>query len=282
MNIEKKIHKKNLFNKNLYNFFHKHQRKLPWRDKIDGYTVLVSEFMLQQTQVNRVIPFYIHFLKTFPSINILAKATLDQVLRAWNGLGYNRRAKYLLDAAIHIVDKHNGIIPHKYSDLITLKGIGEGTAMAIITYTYNQKNIFVETNIRSVFLLFYQNYFKKKLTKIDDTEIKILVNYYCDNNNPRQWYYAMMDFGTFLKKKFKDKHIQKSKHFTKQSKFENSLRQLRGKIITFILSHHSSHITTNTLKDQFQDTQLYNALHSLIKDNLLFFNSNTDSYYISQ
>lgn len=223
----------NEFNNILSTFYKKNKRCLEWRDKINGYYILISEFMLQQTQVSRVINFFNSFIAQLPTIKDLANAEQSQVISLWSGLGYNRRALYLHNAAKIIYTEHNGIIPTDYMLLIKIKGIGEYTAKAIVTFTYNIPLIFVETNIRSVFFIYFKEFFINK-EKIDDTLIKKLIENTIQKDNPRTWYYALMDLGTELKKKYKDKHIQKSKLFTKQSKFNGSLRQIRGKIIKIL------------------------------------------------
>jgi A/G-specific adenine glycosylase len=128
-----------------------HYRKMPWRDNTDPYNVLVSELMLQQTQVDRVIPKFELFMLTFPSILSLSKASLADVLIAWNGLGYNRRAKYLHESAKKIVSDFEGKIPQSYEKLTSLPGVGPNTAGAILAYSYNQPVVFIETNIRTVY-----------------------------------------------------------------------------------------------------------------------------------
>ena len=274
------IQKKNIFNINLYKFYSKNKRILPWRDINNPYYVFFSEFMLQQTQVNRVIPIFNKFITIFPTLQSLAQTSLDKVIELWNGLGYNKRANYLFNAAKTIYYNFNGIIPNDYNNLINIKGLGSYSAKAIVTYSYNIHYIFTETNIRTVFLVLYKKYFLQKNTKISEIEFELLVNYYCDQNNTKEWYYAMMDFGSFLKKKYRNQHIQKSKAFTKQSKFQNSFRQLRGNIIKIILQNNKKQIKQETLLMQINDIRIENAINSLIKDNLLFFDTINHTYSI--
>ncbi|MCA9327351.1 A/G-specific adenine glycosylase, partial [Candidatus Saccharibacteria bacterium] len=123
-------------------------RDMPWRSDTRPYYVLVSELMLQQTQVDRVIPKFQAFIAAFPDERILAQASLADVLKLWQGLGYNRRAKFLHDAAKHVVA--SGDFPLDEAGLVTLPGVGKNTAGAIMAYAYNQPAIYVETNVRAV------------------------------------------------------------------------------------------------------------------------------------
>jgi A/G-specific adenine glycosylase len=224
---------------------------LPWRKTKDPYKILVSEVMLQQTQVDRVLPFYKNFLKAFPTVQALAKAPLSKVLKAWQGLGYNRRGKFLQLTAQAIVKTHAGRFPKTVSALQDLPGIGPYTAGAIATFAYNQPEIFIETNIRTVFLYFC---FNPKIsrtvldTDISDRDILPLVGEALQKTKlePREFYAALMDYGSYLKKQG-IKLNKQSKHYVKQSKFEGSARQLRGAILRELLkkSQTLSQLTKN-------------------------------------
>ena len=264
------INKANI-NTNLYSFYKKYKRNLRWREEHNPYCVMVSEFMLQQTQVNRVVPYFDSFISLFPTIEVLAMADQKEVLLAWSGLGYNRRALSLHNAAKIIVNQHAGIVPHNYGALLSIKGIGDYTSKAIVTYSYNIPHIFVETNIRSVFLILYRN-FASQFDTIDDVQIKLFLEEVIDRDNPREWYYAMMDFGSYLKKKHNNKHIQKSKHFTCQSPFRNSFRQLRSTILAFLLKHQSV-ISVEELHILFLDDRFFNCLSSLENDGFIKINA---------
>lgn len=185
--------------------------------------------MLQQTQVDRVIPYYRAFLKRFPTVRALAEAELQEVLRLWSGLGYNRRAKYLHEAAKTIVLTLKGRFPRSYEGLRALPGVGEYTARAVRTFAFNEPEVFIETNIRTVFMhIFYTDILQNN--KMSDTELMPLVTAAAKGQNPREWYWALMDYGVHLKRH--DLRLNsKSKHYTKQSKFEGSLRQVRGAIL---------------------------------------------------
>ena len=214
----------------VYAHFKKAGRKFPWRSTRDPYKILVSEVMLQQTQVKRVLVFYAEFMRHFPTVHVLAKAPLADVLRAWQGLGYNRRAKLLRDAAKLLVEQYGGKFPKNEQFLEGLPGIGPYTARAVMAFAFNKPVVFIETNIRTVFL----HHFFKNRTTISDSEILPYMVKMLDKKNPRKWYSALMDYGASLKK-FGVRLNAKSAHYTKQSKFEGSIRQLRGRILKMAL-----------------------------------------------
>ncbi|HAH61209.1 MAG TPA: endonuclease III [Treponema sp.] len=202
-------------------------RSFPWRETSDPYAILVSEMMLQQTQTLRVLPKYEAWLKRFPDVQALANAPLPDVLAAWNGLGYNSRAKYLQNACREVCEKYNGIFPDTKDGLDSLPGVGPYTAGAVSAFAYNNPEVFIETNIRSVFIFFF---FNGSEEKIPDEQLLPLVEQTLDRRNPREWYYALMDYGAELKKRVKNPS-RKSARYAKQSKFEGSLRQARGAIL---------------------------------------------------
>ena len=219
---------------------------LPWRLTTDPYKILVSELMLQQTQVSRVIPKYEVFLKRFPNLRSLKTSSLADVLILWQGLGYNRRAKFLWQLA-QIVPA----LPSSYDELVKLPGIGPYTANAICSFAFNQPVTMIETNIRSVFLY---HFFPTK-TNIADGQLLPLITATIDQANPRQWYWALMDYGSCLKTILPNPN-RMSKQYATQSKFEGSSRQVRGEIIKIL--------TQRKLIDR---TLLFNTLTS----NQLFF-----------
>ena len=160
-------------------------RAMPWRENTEPYYVLVSEIMLQQTQVERVIPKFQAFIELFPTIQALAGAGLDEVLRAWSGLGYNRRAKFLHTAAQKVVSDYNGVFPDSLPELLSLPGVGVNTAGAILAYSFNQPSVFIETNVRTVY--FYHLFSHQEL--VADKELKAVVEQTVDSEHPREWYF---------------------------------------------------------------------------------------------
>ena len=212
-------------------FYKAHGRDLPWRRTRDPYKILVSEIMLQQTQVSRVIPKYREFLKQFPNLRALARAQLADVLKVWQGLGYNRRAKYLWLAAQTVEKEYRGKLPADPTLLQKLPGIGANTAGAIMAFAFNKPVVFIETNIRSVFI----HEFFKRFPKIHDRIIKGSIEKTLDVRNPRRWYYALMDYGAMLKTTGQNPS-RKSAHHVWQAKFEGSNRQVRGAIIRILVA----------------------------------------------
>ncbi|MCB1194887.1 A/G-specific adenine glycosylase [bacterium] len=214
------------FQRNIYEFYKTHKRPMPWRDIDDPYRVLVSEVMLQQTQVERIIKMYPPFIDAFPAIDVLAKAPFDKVFALWQGLGYNRRALFLHRCSKIIVERFDSVIPNKPDSLAELPGLGWATACSICTFAYNMPLAFIETNIRSVYLSF----FFPDEKNVPDKHILPLVEKTLDYDNPRQWYYALMDYGVMLKKMLKNPS-RRSAHHTKQSPFDGSFRQVRGAVM---------------------------------------------------
>jgi len=213
--------------KTVWNYFEEHGRHtLPWRKTKNPYHILVSEVMLQQTQVVRVVPMYREFLKRFPTIQSLATAPLRDVLVAWQGLGYNRRAQALHKLAGVIMKEYKGSIPTTYEILLELPGIGPYTASAVSVFAYNTPFPMVETNIRTVF--FYHLFTHQE--KVSDTELLEVSRILIDSKRPREWYWALMDYGAYLKGQGVRSNM-KSKHYTPQSKFNGSDREVRGAIV---------------------------------------------------
>lgn len=222
------------FQKTVYDFYSKHKRMLPWRETTDPYRILVSEVMLQQTQVSRVISKYDRFLDAFPTLDALSQASIRDVLAAWQGLGYNRRALCLHRLAGETVSRFGGSVPGDPEDLASLPGIGSATARAICAFAFNKPVVFIETNIRSVYLF----HFFSSEGIVHDREIRPFVEATLDHSNPREWYWALMDYGVFLKGAH-DNPGKRSAHHTRQSRFEGSDRQIRGRILRLLVASES-------------------------------------------
>ena len=214
----------------IWQYYHDYGREFPWRNIDDPYKIVISEVMLQQTQTYRVIVKYEQFIEAFPSFTDLAQASLRDVLSVWQGLGYNRRGKYLHELAKMVMTQFQGKLPSEPQKLIALPGIGAATASSIAAFAFNRPTIFIETNIRTVFIHFFFN----NRTDVHDKEIMPLVEKTVDHANPREWYYALMDYGVMLKKTIINPS-RKSVHYAKQSKFEGSDRQIRGRIIHYLM-----------------------------------------------
>lgn len=220
------------FQETVYTYYRKHKRDLPWRRNTTPYRILVSEIMLQQTQAHRVAPKYNSFLKRFPSWKALAAAPLKDVLSEWQGLGYNRRALNLQRTAQIVANDLRGRLPQDKEALVTLPGIGPYTAGAIRCFAWNLPDICIETNIRSVFLHHFFN--DASCKTVSDKEILPLVEKTLDTKNPREWYAALMDYGTHLKQTLPNPN-RKSRHHIKQSPFKGSNRELRSHILKTVL-----------------------------------------------
>lgn len=190
--------------------------------------------MLQQTQANRVVEYYARFLENFRTVEALAQAPLRDVLVVWQGLGYNRRAVMLKRLAEQMVREHGGVLPQAPEALAKLPGIGRATAGAIAAFAFNAPTVFIETNIRRAYI----HHFFKEGSAVADAEIYPLVAATVDQTNPREWYRALMDYGAHLPKITANPN-RRSRHYVKQSKFEGSNRQLRGKILKLLLKNKS-------------------------------------------
>jgi A/G-specific adenine glycosylase len=206
-----------------------------WRQTDDPYRILVSEIMLQQTQVNRVAVKYPEFMAAFPDAAALARAPQSTVIAAWQGMGYNRRAIALKKCAEKIVDAFGGTVPRDPEVLATFPGIGPATASSICAFAFNQPVVFIETNIRRVFI---HSFFPDK-ESVTDKEILPLVERALDRDEPRVWYWALMDLGTELKKQMPNPN-RKSAAYTKQAPFEGSDRRIRGMILKFLIEKSPS------------------------------------------
>lgn len=237
-------------------YYRKHGRHdLPWRHTTEPYKILVSETMLQQTQVPRVIPKYREFLRAFPTVRALARAPLGDVLRAWQGLGYNRRAKLLWLGAQEVVDIHHGTYPRTYQDLVRLPGVGPYTAGAVMAFAYNEPVPLIETNIRTVYL----HHFFADRADVPDAALLPYIAATLDRRNPRVWYAALMDYGTHLKQTVGNVS-RKSRHYTRQSSFKGSMRQLRGAILRALtaapMTRHALHKALDGFSGRTIDEQL--------------------------
>ena len=266
-----------LFQKKIYNFYTKNKRSFSWRKTTDPYKILVSEIMLQQTQTKRVEKKYQEFIKVFPNFKKLAESSLHTILKVWQGMGYNRRALYLHQIAILVIENYNGKLPAEEKILQTFKGIGKNTAASICAFAFNAPTVFIETNIRSVYI----NYFFKNKKRVTDEQILNLVKQTLDYKNPREWYYALMDYGVFLKKQFKNLNLQ-SAHYIKQTAFEGSDRQIRGKILK-LLTEKNSISLTHIFKElkQFNKQRIKKILTKLVEEKFLILEKIPSKYILN-
>lgn len=237
------------FKETVWKYYRAHGRHdLPWRKTRDPYEILVSEIMLQQTQVSRVLVKYPEFLHAFPTAEKLATAPTHKLLSVWQGLGYNRRALALKRAAEIVVRNFSGKFPPDFAALVALPGIGPATASDLLAFAWNIPHPAIETNIRTVFIhhFFAEKSAKKKKSadKIHDRDILPLVEKTFDRENPREWIWALMDYGAMLKRTHGNTTGRRSKQYVRQSSFTGSNRELRSHMVKIILKKA---ITSTTL-----------------------------------
>lgn len=210
-------------------------RDFTWRTTTDPYAIWLSEVMLQQTQVVRVISYFDRWMRRFPTVDALASASTSDVLESWQGLGYNRRALMLKRAAGIISTHYDGIFPDTYAELVTLPGIGPATAAGILAFAFNTPAPYLETNVRTVVL---HELFPDE-TDVSDRDVRLIVEQASEASSeagidPRRWNYALLDYGAWLKKTFPNPS-RRSKHHTRQSTFEGSRRQKRAALLRLVL-----------------------------------------------
>ena len=249
------------FRKIIYRHFEKEGRVFPWRQDPGPWGVLVSEFMLQQTQTGRVVPYWERWMRLWPRPEDLAKASLEDVLREWSGLGYNNRARRLRECARLVAGEHGGIVPATPEELRRLPGIGPYTAGAIACFAYNYPSVFIETNIRATVIHFF---FEDRL-EVPDAEMFPILESVLDRRNPRKWHWALMDYGAELKK-ITPNPGRRSAHYTRQSPFQGSFRQIRGRLIRSLVSGGPAPAGELAKRTGLETEDVYKALDALKKD----------------
>ena len=249
----------------MWRYYRAHGRNtLPWRHTFSPYHILVSEIMLQQTQVERVIPFYWRFLEKFPTVQRLANAPLSEVIKVWQGLGYNRRAQKLYLAAQEIVGHYRGSFPKTAEQIALLPGVGSYTAHAVAAFAFNRDGIFIETNIRTAVI---HHFFDDK-ENISDEQIAKVLEQVSPKGKSREWYSALMDYGAYLKRSGIS-HNARSKKYVKQSKFVGSLREARGTILRELARGAASPVHLIELLDASRRAQMRTALQALGMEKLI-------------
>jgi A/G-specific adenine glycosylase len=245
------------FKKTIWAYYRRAERRnLLWRHTCDPYAILVSEIMLQQTQVSRVEEYYEKFIKRFPDFRALARAKTSDVLLTWQGLGYNRRAMFLKRTAEIVVARHDGRLPRERAALEQLPGIGKGTSGSLMAFAFNKPEIFIETNIRRVFI----HFFFPKRRNVTDAELTRYIERSVDRKNPREWYWALMDYGAAMSAAGAAIPVsaaaaatpranpnRRSAHYKKQLPFAGSNRELRGKIMRSTLSQKRNKMSAKEL-----------------------------------
>lgn len=237
-------------------------RDMPWRQDTRPYYVLVSELMLQQTQVERVIPKFQAFIAAFPDPQRLAEASLAEVLTLWQGLGYNRRAKFLHEAAKLVVHEFDGRFPESEAELLKLPGVGKNTAGAIRAYAFNQPSLFIETNVRTVYI----HHFFADEDAVPDAAIVEKLRATLDHEQPRAFYWALMDYGSYLKSQGL-RNTRQSKHYVRQSPLHGSIREVRGQIVRALTITDYPEVVLRELLQA--DERFALALDGLVRDGLV-------------
>ena len=241
------------FQQLVWDFYQKNRRAFPWRETTDPYKILVSEIMLQQTQADRVVAFYENWIKRFPDFKTLAHAKFSDIYPYWQGLGYNRRALNLQKTAQKVTNEFGGKLPQEITKLESLPGIGPYTARAVSIFSFNTPIFCIETNIRRVFIHhFFSTKKKSRINadknadlrgyKISDAEILKIAELAFDQQNSREWHWALMDYGAHLRATLSlskgGNPNRRAKNYTVQSKFEGSARQIRGAILKQLLAEN--------------------------------------------
>ncbi len=246
------------FQKKIFKWWEANRRVFPWRETTEPYAILVSELMLQQTQAPRVVEKFNQFVEVFPDLESLAKAQKFEILQLWSGLGYNRRAIWLQEAAQMIIERKE--FPNTPEELQKMKGIGKYSAHSILIFAFNYDLATVDTNIRRI--LVAEKFAEEKTSERDLWEIaKKLV----PKGRSRDWHNALMDYGSI------ELTVAKTgiKPLTKQGKFKGSDREYRGKILKLLLE--SKKITINQMITvlNLQEVKLESILQKMVKENLI-------------
>ena len=230
-------------------------RDLPWRRSRDPYEVWISEVMLQQTQVSRVDGRWQRWLERFPSIEVLARAEAAEGLDEWQGLGYNRRALSVWHAAQQVAEA-GGVMPSEAAQLVALPGIGPATAAGIRAFALDLPGVYLETNVRTVFLheLF------PEAEKVPDRVLVPLVDACCPKDasdpydDPRTWYFALLDYGAWLKRSIPNPSRRSAGH-VRQSRFEGSHRQKRAMAVRVLLARGEAGVTAEGLAKELSEQE---------------------------
>jgi A/G-specific adenine glycosylase len=258
-----------IFRSTVWSYYKKYGRVLPWRQTVDWYPILVSEIMLQQTQVDRVEKKYRDFLNRFPTPTVLARAKQSTVLKQWQGLGYNRRARGLQQSVQSILADYNGLLPDTADALEQLPGIGTYTASALLAFVYNQPVVLVETNVRTVMI----HFFLATERELEDSMLLQIVGQTLVRRNARDWYYALMDLGAYLKSRGV-RYNSRMKNYRRQAAFSGSNREVRGCIIRQLTGARELSIvqlakSTDAAERQITKQRIGEAAKQLVSEGLV-------------
>ena len=254
------------FRRKIWRHHKRHRRDLPFRNTRDPYRITVSEIMLQQTQIARVVPKYEAWTARWPNWRSLARAGRKQLLRQWSGLGYNRRAIALGELARKVVDKHGGELPADDHELLTLPGIGPYTAQAILIFAFDQHLAAIDTNIRRVIL-----HELDLPVSTTPKEIETIARRLVPRGGAREWHYALMDYSALAL----PRRLEKIPPASKQSPFAGSLRQIRGEIIRRLTTATSVHLSTVSRALNRNLADVRRAAESLARDDMIVLTKDT-------
>lgn len=253
------------FQRMIFSWWKNNRRNLPWRKTHDPYRILVSEVMLQQTQVSRVLPKYEEFLYFFPDVYALAAATPAKVLQVWRGMGYNRRALYLKKTAEEVVHTYHGYFPESELELLRLSGVGKYTARAIMVFANHAHVAMVDTNIRQIIVHFFFDGLPQK-----EKDIQEIADQLVPRGKSWEWHQALMDYGALELKNV----IDKTKKIKKEASipFKESNRYFRGRIIDALREKSwDEKALVAYMSDFYSKPQTFvkKIIEGLIKDTLL-------------
>jgi len=253
------------FHEDLFSWWEENRRDFPWRQTTDPYRILVSEFMLQQTQTSRVVPKYLAFLEEFRDMQTLASAKMKDVLRLWIGLGYNRRAMWLRDACIELSRMKE--FPQDFRTLLKIKGIGSYTARSILVFAYNVDLAAVDTNVQRVLKL--HGFIDEKMGK---KEVQTIADFLIPKGKSSDYHNALMDYGAVHR-------VYKERKKSKVVPFEKSNRYYRGKILKFLVEHEGSSFESIAQEVQLSQKKLMKIIDQLSKENYVLNQNN--QYYLA-
>lgn len=245
-----------IFQRKILTWYKIHERDLPWRRTRDPYKILISEIMLQQTQVPRVIQKFNEWIEKFPTLTSLARSSTADVLASWSGLGYNRRAVNLKRTAEILMNEYNGRFPDSEKELLWLPGIGKYTANAILCFAFNKQVAVVDINIKKVIIVEFLRKrtvgrggvvlqdVSREIDQLDDALAWKIAQQLLPVGLAYEWNQALMDYSSSV--------LKKEKIFIpKQSPFKGSRRYYRGKILKLVLAQKTIHISA--LEDLLED-----------------------------
>lgn len=252
------------FRRAVLDLYAREGRDFAWRRKGDPWAILVSEVMLQQTQTSRVAPKFDAWMARFPDAASLAAASTADVYDAWRGLGYNSRGLRLRACAAICARDYGGLPPADERLLLELPGVGRYTARAVLAFAYGVATAFLETNIRAA-LLFH---FFPGQERVSDRQLEAVAERLLDRDDPRTWYYALMDYGAWLKKR-EPNPARKAAAYTRQSRFEGSVRQARGALLRALANRGPASIELLAAEAGIEYRRATTAVSGLVRDGIV-------------